>query len=477
MAAARIARGGGPVSAASRPLAPTAAGERIAALDILRAIALFGVFLVNVEFFARPIETSGFGIEPGLSGVNHALAWIEYVLVTGKSWTLFAMLFGMGFAVMLERAGQAQRGFVAPYLRRTAALLAFGLAHVALVWAGDILHSYAIAACVLLAILCGRPWWLLLPVPAFAAALLIIGGKGYLGGVIGFVLFACAAAWIRRSDVGRLWKAGAMLYASVSCVILAMTVPALFAAPTPERQAAAAERYAELQAGIAHAVRVNAEGSYFDNLQLRMGFLLDGLPDETRLLAVAIGMFLIGVWFVRSGVVRDLRAHRALLARIAAIGIPAGIALALGSAAISTGFDSQRRAISTVAAQLMSLASLPLSVGYACAVLWLIQVGARVAWLAPVGRMALTNYLMQSLIGTLLFYGYGAGLSGRIDRIGQLLFVIGVFGLQIALSHWWLRRFHFGPAEWLWRAATYRVWPPMRRNAGTTLGGRSASPA
>lgn len=458
-------------------LSPVAEHDRIVALDILRAIALFGVFLVNVEYFARPIEASGYGIEPGLAGVNHALAWVEYVLVMHKSWTLFAMLFGMGFAVMLERAQGAQRGFVAPYLRRTVALMAFGIAHVALAWAGDILHSYAIAACVLLVVLRGRAWWLLLPVPAFAVATLTIGGKGYLGGVIGCLLFACAAAWIRRGDVGRLWKAGAMLYASVPCVILAMTLPALFAAPTPARQAAAAERLAELQAGITHAAGVNAEGGYLDNLQLRLRFVLDGLPDETRLLAVAVGMFLIGVWFVRSGVVRDLRAHRALLGRTAAIGIPVGVALAVASAMISTGFDSQRTAIHTVAAQLMSLASLPLSVGYACAVLWLIQAGARVAWLAPAGRMALTNYLMQSLIGTLLFYGYGAGLAGRIDRVGQLLVVIGVFALQIALSHWWLRRFRFGPAEWLWRAATYGTWPTLRRSAGPALGDRSASPA
>lgn len=466
------------MTAASHPLVPVAADERIAALDILRAVALFGVFLINVEFFARPLEADGFGIEPGLSGVNHALAWIEYVFVRSKSWTLFAMLFGMGFAVMLERARQAQRGFVAIYLRRTAALMAFGLAHVALVWAGDVLHSYAIAACVLLAILCGRPWWLLLPVPTFAVALLTLGGKGYLGGVIGFVLFACAAAWIRRGGVDRLWKAGAMLYVAVPCVIVAMTLPALLAAPTPEQQAAAAGRYADLQAGITHAAHVNAEGSYLDNVALRVRFLLDGLPDETRLLAVAVGMFLIGVWFVRSGVVRDLAAHRALLARIVAIGISVGIALALASAAISTGFDPQKRAIYTVASQLMALASLPLSAGYACAVLWLVQAGARIAWLAPAGRMALTNYLTQSVVGTLLFYGYGygAGLSGRVDRIGQLLFVVGVFALQVALSHWWLRRFRFGPAEWLWRAATYGAWPPLRRSALAPVA-RSASPA
>jgi uncharacterized protein len=444
-------------------LSPIPEKERLVALDILRAIALSGVFLINVEYFTRPIETTGYGIEPGLVGANRALAWFEYVFVHGKFWMLFAMLFGMGFAVMLERAQRAQRSFVTPYLRRTAALLVLGIAHAVLVWAGDILHTYAIAACVLLAMLCGRPWWLLLPVPAFLAAWLSLGGQWHLGGVIGFVLFACSAAWVRRGDVGRLWRAGAMLYASVSCVILAMTLPRLFAAPSPEQQAAAAERAGERHAAIAHAAEINATGSWLDNVRLRLDFFGESLPQETALLVYAVGMFLIGVWFVRSGVVRDPRAHRRLLARMMMIGIFAGSALALCSATISTQYDPLRKATYTVAAHVMQLASLPLSVGYACAVLWLVQAGARLAWIAPAGRMALTNYLMQSVIGTLLFYGYGAGLWGRVDRIGQLLTVIGVFALQVALSHWWLRRFRFGPMEWLWRAATYAAWPSMRR--------------
>jgi uncharacterized protein len=446
---------------------PLAERERLVTLDILRAVALFGVFLMNMEFFTRPLGASGLGIEPGLAGFEYLLAWLEYVLVKGKFWMLFAMLFGMGFAVMSERAAQAERGFAGPYLRRTATLLVLGVAHMVLVWAGDILHAYALAACVLLAILHGRAWWLLLPVPLFLFAWLQLGGRGYLGGVIGFILFACAAHWIGRGHAGRLWRAGAMLYCSVSCVILAMTLPRLFAAPSVEQQAAAAKRAAELQASLARESEISAAGSYLENVALRLRDLIGNLPDETALLVYAVGMFLIGAWFIRAGILRNVETHRALLRRIAWSCLPLGLALALCSVAIAPAYDPQRRAVYTVAAHLMQLASLPLSVGYVAALALLIH-GRRelhLRWLAPTGRMALTHYLLQSVLGTLVFYGYGLGLWGRVDRAGQLLMVIAVFALQVIASQWWLQRFRYGPMEWLWRAATYATWPPMLRRS------------
>jgi uncharacterized protein len=87
----------------------------------------------------------------------------------------------------------------------------------------------------------------------------------------------------------------------------------------------------------------------------------------------------------------------------------------------------------------------------------------RLGRLAPAGRMALTNYLAQSLVCTFIFSGYGLGYFEQLPRAWQLPFVLGFFTLQVLASHWWLARFRFGPMEWLWRAATYLQWPPMRR--------------
>src|SRR5690606_14476625 len=112
------------------------------------------------------------------------------------------------------------------------------------------------------------------------------------------------------------------------------------------------------------------------------------------------------------------------------------------------------------------MGSPPMALGYIGIVVLAWLAGTR--WLrvvAPAGRMALTNYLLQSVVGTLLFYDYGLGLWGDVSRAGQTLLVFAVFALQVAASHWWLARFRFGPMEWLWRAFTYWQWPVMRRAA------------
>ena len=106
-----------------------------------------------------------------------------------------------------------------------------------------------------------------------------------------------------------------------------------------------------------------------------------------------------------------------------------------------------------------------MALGYVGLVVLAWQAGARwLGVLAPAGRMALTNYLLQSVVGTLLFYGYGLGLWGDVSRMGQTLIVLVVFALQVAASHWWLARFRFGPLEWLWRTFTYLRRPTMRRS-------------
>ncbi len=525
----------------SQALAPVDEASRIHTLDILRAFALFGVFLMNVEYFARPLQAPERMIEPGLRGANYALAWFEYVFMHGKFWTIFALLFGMGFAVMLGRAEAQGRGFVAPYLRRTAALMAIGLAHAVLIWGGDILHSYAIAACVLLVVLRGRWWWLLLPSAAFLAAQVVWGSSRTLfTGMIAFVMFAGASAFVREKSEeaahaarripyaavlacvlavaaagfgalwivspgfvplaamvscallsagtaflrkpgsSRLWRAGAAIYLilplAISATILLGKLAPSMPARTPQSASAA---MAAAEAAAAQAASINATGSYAQNVVLRWQYLIDMLgAGEIYLLISVVGMFLIGFWFVRAGVMRDPAAHRRLFRRLAMFGIPLGAALALCSAAFYTGTDPANRDQAFLAVNLMTIANLVLSLGYVGALVLFVhggKHGLRLRWLAPAGRMALTNYLSQSIVGTLIFYGYGLGLWGQIDRVGQLALVIGVFALQIVSSRLWLARFHFGPMEGLWRAATYGRWPPFVRRSDFAPAGAIAA--
>src|SRR5687767_4728216 len=140
-----------PVAPAPEVLAPVAAGERVHALDVVRGFALLGIFLMNVEFFGRPMQdVNAPGIDPTLSGLDYWADAAIFFFVQSKFWTLFSLLFGMGFAVMIERARRAGRPFVPAYLRRSLALLGIGLVHALLIWSGDILVSYALGALVLL---------------------------------------------------------------------------------------------------------------------------------------------------------------------------------------------------------------------------------------------------------------------------------------------------------------------------------------
>ena len=140
---------------ADRPAlsSPIASSERIQALDVVRGFALIGIFLMNIEFFNRPMHDLGQGLPTDVTGADHWAGWLIYTLVQGKFWTMFSLLFGMGFAVMLTRAERAERNFLRPYLRRIAALFAFGTIHHVLIWGGDILFSYSIGAAGLLLLL------------------------------------------------------------------------------------------------------------------------------------------------------------------------------------------------------------------------------------------------------------------------------------------------------------------------------------
>jgi len=153
------------------PFAPVAESQRIEALDVVRCFALLGIFVMNVEWFNRPVATLNDGMPRGLEGLDWLASWFVAYFVQGKFWTIFSLLFGMGFAVMLVRAERAGREFTKVYLRRILALAVFGAVHFIYVWEGDILFSYAMGALALLIVLYGRPW----PIVIVCAVLVGLG--------------------------------------------------------------------------------------------------------------------------------------------------------------------------------------------------------------------------------------------------------------------------------------------------------------
>lgn len=393
---------------------PVTPNERIATLDILRGLALLGILLMNIEAFAGPLDLSFTGIDAHWQGLDRWADGFVYIFVQGKFFTLFSLLFGVGFAVMAQRAEAAGRDFTRFYLRRSLGLLVIGLLHMVLLWAGDILVAYALLSFILLAFREAPRSWL----PA-------LGTASYLAAAVLLLLLGALMSLLPADEAAKQTRTA---LASIEA----------------QRQA-----YGHGSYGVAVLQRLRDFGT-------TLGALLVVGPQ-------VLGMFLIGAWFARSGAIAHPAEHPRLFAALRWGALPVGLALMLLSVwwlpYVAPGrFDL--RSTSTYA--LNAVAGLLMCLGYLA---WGVRWSVHLRWLAPAGRMALSNYLGQSLVCTLVFYGYGLGWFEQMGRAWQLLFAVSLFAVQVLLSHYWLKYFRFGPMEWLWRAMTYLQLPPLRRHS------------
>jgi len=407
----------------SRPVAgPVGERERIGELDVLRGVALFGVLLMNFVGFAGAHVLA---TEAQLGALSTARAdeisyFLAQWLVGDKANTMFATLFGLGFYLQMQR-GQRKPGFEARYRRRLFWLLVFGWLNALLLWIWDILNLYAIAGFFLLAM---RKWR--------TRSLIIFG--------------LIAAFYSDKLQQGILGLLGWRL--------------------VPEElygKAAVLERQSVALAGDYPAILVTMwQWTWAE-------WLAGGLMFAW--LIYALGRFALGAAIGRSGILDDIPRHLPLLRRIAAIAIPLGLLAALGARLLAERWWQplgDNEAVGQIGEILRSPAALLLAAGYASGII----VAFHGKWgrllfgpFAAVGRMALTNYLVQGfLYGFVLFgVGPGLGLAGRIGTSAVVVICIAFFALQVAFSHWWLARFNFGPMEWLWRTLTYGERPRFRR--------------
>ncbi|HEX7804140.1 MAG TPA: DUF418 domain-containing protein [Pseudoxanthomonas sp.] len=415
-----------PLSPTMNPLPPA---ERMQVLDVLRGFALLGILLMNMEGMAGPLITSGTGLDPALTGADRWADALIYVFVQGKFFTLFSLLFGMGFAVMSQRAQDAQRPFAGLYWRRGLTLLAIGLVHALLIWSGDILVTYALLSMLLLAFreVSGR-WLVWLAIASFLAPLGLMMALGLMGTLMQ-----------STPELAAAWK---------------------------EAMSGQDKMIAEMLEGQRQAF---GSGSYWQATLQRAKDLGFSLMNLMVVGPLVFGMFLLGSWFVKSGAIAQPQTRPRLFCALRWLALPAGLALVSISFAIDpTQHPDELSFTASTAFCLGMLGGALMCLGYAG---WVVRgmqspAGAgTLAWLAPAGRMALTNYLLQSLVCTLVFYGYGLGYFERLPRAWQIPFALALFGAQVLLSRWWLRHFRFGPMEWLWRSATYLKPQPMRIRA------------
>lgn len=383
---------------------PTSASKRIDMLDAIRGFALFGILLMNLEAFNGPIMQSMTGIDPSLRGADRIADAFIYIFVQGKFWTLFSLLFGIGFAIMQDSAARSNQDFRRIYKRRLWALLAIGAAHAILVWEGDILFSYAVA---------------------------------------GFVLL-----WRMKSDVPPRLSRILMVY----CAPLVLLAFAGAMAGNHDDSGNFREMMAE-------EVRYQGHSAYLATLQWRAGYFLLNLGNLVILLPMAVAVFALGVRLHRLGWSRPAMSGGDGGARLALYYYFSGLALMLASIGIAPDVSPVQIDAEFAAVNILNmLAGLLMCLGMFFGLRWLWSrpwFQARLALLAPLGRMALSNYLGQSLICTLIFSGYGLGYFQQLPRAWHIPFAIAVIAVQTLFSTWWLARFSMGPVEYLWRWLTY----------------------
>lgn len=399
-------------------LVPTSGDERIVLLDSLRGFALGGVLLANLGAFSlyfhlSPAERAALPTAAFDSWARMVLAF----LVAGKFMTLFSLLFGLGFAVQLMRAEQRGADGRRLYVRRLLVLLLFGILHW-LLWWGDVLRLYAV-----------------------------------LG--LGLLLF-------RRASPRTLLWTGLLL----ACLGSAMLGPILNPLLAPLQAALPSPREANARA------LATFSGNSWTAL-VRYNPIYDGLYLARNWYEplFILGRLLLGFWAGRALIFHEPASNRALLRRIFVVSVALGL---IGNAVsvLRTFYALEERAAVlghpigvAMLEVLTSTGSIALGAAYATGVALLFLRQPWRSWLerlAPVGRMALTNYLLQTAAGIALFYGIGLGLGPRWGVPGRLVTFVLLFAAQTLASHWWLGRFRFGPAEWLWRSLTYGRAQPMR---------------
>lgn len=386
--------------------------ERITNVDALRGFALLGILVVNITAFSSPYYGLGVADPAFAAPLDQAVRFVVAFLFEAKFYLLFSFLFGYSFTLQMASAERAGEAFVPRLLRRQAGLWVIGLAHAVLLFHGDILTTYAVLGMVLLVLRNIEEKTAL----RLAFWLVVVTALGWAA------LGALAALDSMSLDAAAVLAEGEA------------TKSAYLGTPG----SVIAQHLAELS-----------------NVWVVIG-LMQG--------PCALAMFLVGLVAGKRQLFVQLDDYQPLLRRLLAAGMTVGLA---GAAfygwtsvyGIGTGWELPGLAVGLLTAPLLTGAYVAL------AMLAFQRFRRLPEMLAPAGRMALSNYLFQSLVCSVLFYAYGLRLMGEVPPLGAQLIAVAIFAGQLALSRWWMGRFAYGPLEWLLRAVTVAAWPRWRRDA------------
>jgi len=404
-----------------KPLQPIQKSERIQHIDIIRGIAILGILLVNMAHFSYPdlylhiIGPNNFFVESWHTLDHVTNKWLN-IFVQMKFITMFSFLFGFGMIIMMERSEAKGQKFVPLYARRLLVLLLFGIIHAFFIWDGDILTEYAL---------------------------------------LGFVLLL-----FRKRKPKTL-----LIWTIVFYSLFAIPVAIVSAIPTHdgyEMTEWETEMVLESEENAKQALHIYSEGTFFEvakqRIHDRMYYMsLNGMASLNPILYFYanipyFSMFLLGAYFAKRKLLHRPEDHKSTLRKIWII------SLLIGLPANSIYGFTDNDALLLIGAPFLMLF-------YIISFVYLINFPWSNKLLMPfaaVGRTAFTNYIVQSIIATTIFYSYGLGLYGKINPFLGLFISFSIFTLQIILSNVWLRHVNYGPLEWIWRAATYMKLPQFK---------------
>jgi len=397
---------------------------RIKSLDVLRGVGVLGMLAIHIQLFAFPSLARWNPTAYGhFSGLNWWAWLLVAILADGKFITIFAMLLGVSIVMMASERGDPAIPAWRAHMRRMSVLLVIGLLHAYFVWYGDMLVPLA------------------------------------LSGTVAF--------FARRLSPPKLLVLGALAFATASVLSFALTWST--ARSDPAALAAWRAEWTPTPASVALEV-AEYRGSWSEEMAHRVPTALETQTVDfvTRLLWQMTGLMLMGMALFKLGVLSAIRS-RAFYLRLGILGFGLGtllISLGLWRSAV-TGWDLLDFVL--ISQQLHYWGNLFVALGWTALVMLLCQRGWPMSAMANVGRMALTNYLLQSVICTTIFYGHGFGLFGYVDRVGQLAIVVGIWTFQLIASTVWLRYFAVGPVEWLTRWLVFRRRPSFLRSSPAVI--------
>jgi uncharacterized protein len=409
-------------AAVSPSWGPVQPEERIALIDVLRGISLFGIIAANMRGFAGPHITY---FNTSLLWTTRTDFWTQAFVDTfiqGKFITLFAFLFGVGFSLQFSRAEARGSRFGPIYRRRLFALILLGLLHQVLFWWGDILMTY---------------------------------------GLGGFLLMQFRK---RKSKTVLIWALSLMTLPIVG--MAGYTIFRQIRPPTPQRleqiRIRGVRDKLEQRQELTNVVNAFQSGTYPQLFRARLDEVKEELTGQPGVVAYTLPLFLLGLWVFRRGILQDPESNRALLKKGLVLGLALGIPMNIGATWLQYFYDLQPRTggptpIMSAMIALRIFGRPVLSMGYACAIALLFMTETwrrRILPFGAIGRTALSNYLLQTIVGTTIFYSYGGGLFARVHLTWLFVLSIVIYALEVPL---------FGPVEWLWRTMTYGKPPGMKR--------------